>query len=99
MAQLAISNSGFVKTGVLNSKTSTPNGKCCQMHNIWHQMVPFFEAKYPGRDYVFECDPATAHYALHSLSPRGIGHTAHQQQDKTRPNGSQDGPRQLLGCN
>ena len=34
-------------------------------------MVPFFGSKIPRRDSVFECDLATAHYALRPLAPSG----------------------------
>ena len=33
-------------------------------------MVKLLKAKYPGRDYVFECDMPTAHYKLRPLTSR-----------------------------
>ena len=58
MAQFAISKFWFCKDRYLYRKTLTPNGESCRKHIIRHYIVPPLEAKYAGRDYVFECDLA-----------------------------------------
>ena len=60
-------------------------------------MVPFFKAKYPGGDYVFECNLATSHYRLaftNILGESGIPYIS----SNTKPTGMvhKYGPRRFF---
>ena len=65
---LVLSRNGFCQGQHFYSKTSNLKRKCCRRHIVRHSMVPFLEAKYPGRNFVLECGLATAHRALRTFT-------------------------------
>ena len=52
-------------------------------------MGSLLEAKHPGRDYVYECDLAAAHYAVRPLTSSGNRANCASATRQNRPNGSQ----------